>query len=96
MSPPPLTTSSPATITSTPVTPTTIRPTTARTVTTATLTTSSASATCGRESVPCKSGYTCKNPQGGDPGLGETGDCVRDLLSKKRRLVAGNYFDEEQ
>lgn len=50
---------------------------------------------CGWEYVPCKPGYTCKTPYGWVPGFGETGDCVRDLLPKKRRFVAGVYVDEE-
>ena len=51
---------------------------------------------CGWEYVACKPGYTCRNPYGWDPGFGETGDCVRDLLPKKRRLVAGIYYDEKE
>ena len=77
--------------------------------TTATSTAPSASATCGWEKlpcpsgkkclwewVPCKPGYMCRNPYGWDPGFGETGDCVRDFLPKKRRFVAGNYYDVDE
>ena len=48
---------------------------------------------CGWEYVPCKPGYTCRNPYGWEPGFGETGDCVKE---KKRRFLAGNWFDEEE